>query len=184
MKTDQECVMKKGVMTGCSKVNEKLLEPWFEHYTKHNAFPITFCDFGMSDTARTFCINRGTLLQATGKPFVLPLSPYEETVWTDINCQINESLIPLFEMAHVKDGFAISYSKQNTPQSGVMAFIKNSPIILNWHAWCIKNKEVPDDKTLELLLKEHQFQITQFSEKYYWNSPQKAPAHIAITLVN
>lgn len=176
--------MKKGVMTGCNQNNEHYLQSWFEHYSKHNTFPITFCDFGMSHQARTFCAKIGTLLQAKSQVFALPKSPYEETIWTDINCQINQSVGPLFEMALVKDGFAISFSKQNTPQTGIMAFTKNSPIILNWQAWCIKNKEVPDNKTLELLLKENNFQLTQFSEKYYWNTSQKPPAHIAIILVN
>lgn len=176
--------MKKGVMTGCNQTNEKHLQSWFQSYSKHNTFPVTFCDFGMSETARTFCETNGNLLKATGKAFALPLSPYEKTIWTDINCQVNEFLAPLFEMAHVKDGFAISYSKQNTSQSGVMTFTKNSPAILNWQAWCIKNKEVPDDETLEFLLKENNFRLTQFSEKYYWNGAQKAPTHIAITLAS
>lgn len=176
--------MKKGVMTGCNQANENHLQSWLKHYSTHNSFPITFCDFGMSVSARTFCEKNGTVLKATGKASALPLSPYDETIWTDIKCEVNAALAPLFEMAHVNDGFAISYSKENRPRSGVMAFMKNSPVILNWHAWCIKNKEVPDDMTLELLLKENNFHITRFSEKYYWVGTQKAPAHIAISLVN
>ncbi|MCP5505500.1 MAG: hypothetical protein H7A38_01280 [Chlamydiales bacterium] len=176
--------MKKGVMTGCNQTNENHLQSWLEHYSKHNSFPVTFCDFGMSESGRAFCEKNGTVLKATGKASALPLSPYDETIWTDINCEVNASLAPLFEMAQVKDGFAISYSKENRPRSGVMAFTKNSPVIVNWHAWCIKNKEVPDDKILELLLKENNFQLTQFSEKYYWIGVQKAPAHIAISLAS
>ncbi|QVL57797.1 MAG: hypothetical protein KFB93_01600 [Simkaniaceae bacterium] len=174
--------MNQGVMTGCNQSQEHYLKHWFENYSKHNNYPVTFCDFGMSEKARTFCIQNGTLLKAPSKAFALPKSPYENTIWTDINCEIKQTLIPLFEMTSVKDGFAISYSKEQAPKSGVIAFKQNSPVILNWQAWCIKNKNATDESTLDLLLKENAFQITEFSEKYLWTGPLKAPPNTVIHL--
>ena len=171
-------------MTGCDKSQESYLKPWFENYSRHNNYPVTFCDFGMSEDGRNFCTKHGTLLKATSKAFALPKSPYENTIWTDINCQVKQTISPLFEMALVKDGFAISYSKQNIPQSSVIAFKRNSTVVLNWQACCIKNKNATDESTLDLLLKENAFQITQFSEKYHWTGPLKAPSNIVITLAS
>ena len=112
--------MNQGVMTGCNESQENFLKPWFENYSKHNNYPVTFCDFGMSKEARTFCKQHGTLLKASAKIFALPKSPYENTIWTDINCEIKQTLCPLFEMTSVKDGFAISYSKNRAPQKGLI----------------------------------------------------------------
>ena len=175
--------MTKGVMTGCNQTNEKHLESWFDHYSKHNSFPITFCDFGMSEKAAAFCKANGTLLKAEEKLLALVQSPYDKTIWTDINCQINATIEPLFEMAHVKDGFAIYYSKQNIPQTGVIAFTKNSPVISRWQDWSIKNNQTPDI-SLDNLLKKNTFQLTRFSDKYYWDSAQKTPTHITINIVH
>ncbi len=169
-------------MTGCEKSQEKFLKPWFENYTKHNDYPVTFCDFGMSEKAAAWCKQNGTLLKAKSKAFALPKSPYENTIWTDINCVIKQTIGPLFEMSQVKDGFAISYSQAQTPLSGVIAFTQNSPVISSWQEWCIKNKNGTDESNLSLLLKENAFQITQFSEKYHWIGPLKAPPNTAISL--
>ncbi len=176
--------MSKGVMTGCDKTQEKFLKPWFENYSKHNNFPLTFCDFGMSSEASAWCQQNGTLLKAKSKAFALPKSPYENTIWTGINCIIKQTLLPLFEMSLVEDGFAISYSSQKVPQSGVVAFKQNSPVILNWQAWCIKNKNATDESTLDLLLEENTFLITQFSEKYHWTGTMKAPSNTVIILAS
>ncbi len=174
--------MNQGVMTGCKESHEKYLESWFENYSKHNNYPVTFCDFGMSEKARTFCKKHGTILQASSKVIALPKSPYENTVWTDINCEIKQTLCPLFEMTSVEDGFAISYSKQQQPQCGVIAFKRTSPVILNWHACSIKNKNETDENTLNFLLKEKTFLITHFSERFLWTGPSKAPPNTTISL--
>jgi hypothetical protein len=52
----------KGLLCGCDAQQEWLLPWWWERYSKHNAFPVTFIDFGMSEQARTFCRLRGELI--------------------------------------------------------------------------------------------------------------------------
>lgn len=174
--------MIQGVMTGCDQLHEEHLESWFENYAKHNNYPVTFCDFGMSEKGRSFCVKQGTLIQASSKVMALSKSPYEIAVWTDIHCVIRQTLCPLFEMTAVDDGFAISYSKKEVPQPGVIAFKQTSPVILNWYDWWVKNKNETDENTLKYLLKEKPFQITQFSDKFLWVGPLKAPPNTAISL--
>lgn len=49
-----------GVLVGCNKSQEWLLSWWWEHYSRHNQFPVAFADFGMTQEARSWCAERGS----------------------------------------------------------------------------------------------------------------------------
>ncbi len=54
--------MKKfGVLCGAEKSQEWLIPWWWSRYREHNAFPVTFIDFGMTDEMRSWCGERGTV---------------------------------------------------------------------------------------------------------------------------
>jgi hypothetical protein len=50
-----------GVLCGAEKSQEWLLPWWWSRYREHNAFPVTFFDFGMTDEMRSWCAERGEL---------------------------------------------------------------------------------------------------------------------------
>jgi len=50
-----------GVLCGAEKSQEWLLPWWWSRYREHNAFPVTFIDFGMTEEMRTWCSERGNL---------------------------------------------------------------------------------------------------------------------------
>ncbi len=80
-----------GIIVGCDQSQEWLLPWWWHHYSTHNAFPVAFVDFGMSERAVAWCDRRGTYLALP--PKICPiksLSPeehkrfsphFEEGVW-------------------------------------------------------------------------------------------------------
>lgn len=52
-----------GVLVGCDAKQEWLLSWWYSHFRKHNpACNIAFADFGMSEEARNWCKDKGTLI--------------------------------------------------------------------------------------------------------------------------
>ena len=58
----KRCAEKKfGVLCGAEKSQEWLLPWWWSRYREHNAFPVTFFDFGMSEEMKTWCAERGEL---------------------------------------------------------------------------------------------------------------------------
>jgi hypothetical protein len=64
-----------GIIVGCSKNHEWLLEWWWLHYNMHNEFPVTFVNFGdMSPQAKAWCQRKGTLIPLTHaiESFVVP----------------------------------------------------------------------------------------------------------------
>lgn len=220
--------MDKGVMTGCNAEQEWMLKWWWKHYSKHNNYPVTFCDFGMSTSARIWCQEIGTLhtfdpstIKLSRNPkagwndttsrsawekrafwfaktFVLPESPYEATVWTDLDCEIVGSIAPLFTLTQEGDRFAIAHdSKENILQAkknktmqeksaqlqaGVFAFKKDSPVIPAWIDYCLKHlsTENSDQTALSHMQAATPFDITTISNKYNWLAPEHPSPHAVI----
>ncbi|MBS0620081.1 MAG: hypothetical protein JSS61_01300 [Verrucomicrobia bacterium] len=54
---------KRGVICGAERGQEWLLPWWWERYTEKNRYPVTFVDFGMSDEMRTWCKERGDVVE-------------------------------------------------------------------------------------------------------------------------
>ncbi|MCB1109774.1 MAG: hypothetical protein KDK64_02245 [Chlamydiia bacterium] len=50
-----------GVIVGTDETQEWMLKWWWEHYSKHNDYPVTFFDLGMSKSAHTWCASKGTV---------------------------------------------------------------------------------------------------------------------------
>ncbi|MCB1080645.1 MAG: hypothetical protein KDK69_02380 [Chlamydiia bacterium] len=212
-----------GVLTGCEESQEWMLKWWFENYSKHNTLPVTFADFGMSASARSWCEKRGNVISIPPqelqnaknapwadkvpgyiwnhrtiwfcKPLAFLKTPYETTIWTDIDCEIIKNITPMFSLAEVPDGFAIRYDKQEYEkyykehsilkhearcyQAGVIVFKRYSKVINNWAKYCFtqNNQEYSEQSALSHLLSEKPLDITHFSDNYHWfQSDTKNPS--------
>ena len=71
-----ESIIPRGVIIASSKEQEWLLPWWWENYSKHNAFPVTFVDFGLSEDGKSFCRQKGELVEI---PFFPSIGKKEET---------------------------------------------------------------------------------------------------------
>lgn len=87
------------------------------------------------------------------KPFAFLQSPFSKTLWIDLDCEIKESLSPLFHTLSFGLEIAIAREPLHTQQtqktldlllpgevvynSGVVAFIKKAPILEKWLDLCI-----------------------------------------------
>ena len=60
-----QIVQDKGVLCGADETSEWLLPWWWSRYKERNSFPVTFCDFGMSEAMRTWCSQRGQVVSVT-----------------------------------------------------------------------------------------------------------------------
>jgi len=210
--------MDKGILTGCDQRQEWMLKWWWTNLTKHSNVPITFCDFGMSPSARAWCQSKGAVITQSEemfpikdlnkhvanppwkekitprmwdhrpiwfyKPLVLPKSPYDRTLWIDVDCEVKETLAPLINLPLTKDCFAIRQTSEKDNegarkigylgphvsgvQAGVILYEKDTPVIPAWIDRFLKNHpmEFSDEHCLGQLLHENPFEITYFSPLY------------------
>jgi hypothetical protein len=197
-----------GILCGSDAGQEWLLPWWWERYAEHNAFPVTFVDFGMSDQGRSFCRERGesVLLDRDDsfvsmreeidlervrtwegfygktlwpcrrhwfkKPFALLHSPYEKTLWLDLDCEV---LGPLSEI--------FSYCSKDTPialvrelreevkfNGGVIVFMHGTEIIRRWAQDALTRNDCfwSDDALLSALIQEMEVPVAELPEHYNW----------------
>lgn len=134
-----------GVVVGFNWGMEVLLPWWWQHYSRHNSFPVTFFDLGMTPAAARFCKERGSLIKVKipfsflskrmdvpshwekrtreegiyylnqyrrlswfKKPFCLLHTPYQNTVWLDLDCQVRADLFDLFLYAENDQGIGLA----------------------------------------------------------------------------
>jgi hypothetical protein len=148
-KWGQKIVGPRCVVTGCDATHEWMLSWWWKHYNKTNSYPVVFADFGMTQQARKWCRERGTLLTLSQKykrnwfkkPRAILESPYKIVIWVDLDCEVRKDLNPLFLHAdkgigvtkdpytpfckkHVKMGKAVA--------TGVVVARHGHPLIVKW----------------------------------------------------
>lgn len=116
------------------------------------------------------------------KPFALQNSPYERTVWIDLDCQVRQSIAPLFPYTIDKnaDGFSvvlIEHEQNHYQNSGVLAARRHSPVT---HAWAenarTKNHLFQgDDDLLVSTIRENHYKTSFFPMTY--NYPTILPGY-------
>src|SRR5580692_7422515 len=51
-----------GILVGADVSQEYLLPWWWDHYSRHNSFPVTWIDFGLSEQMKDWCREKGELI--------------------------------------------------------------------------------------------------------------------------
>ena len=200
-----------GIITGLSRNLEWLLPWWWEHYTAHNSYPVLFADFGLSETAKTFCKERGTLLSIDDfpfekepspstrqawekdygktiwesrpvwfkKPLALISSPFEKTLWLDIDCKVQGSLAPLFKTLGKEIDIALLHCLKDSPflakgilryNSGAIAFKKNALIIHQWIQTALEEQDhLPgDEECLSFAIHKNHPKLKELPPLFNW----------------
>ena len=213
-----------GVIVAADITQEWLLPWWWEHYRKHNSYPVAFIDFGMSFEKKKWCQERGCFLsfplcsdlvkeekevdldivgdwnQNYGilhwdsryswfkKPFACLKTPFERTLWIDIDCEIRASIEPLFSFGESFPFLSLAREQvsNNKPyplySSGVIAFRHKAALIAEWAKSCLEHtgKFYADDIFLSYLLDKKGIAILEIPPTYNWSRCQKdlSRAHI------
>lgn len=118
------------------------------------------------------------------KPFALQKSPYEQSLWIDLDTRIKKDLSPLFST--IDSNFAIAptsdrYKKfaniiglhlpnEQTYNAGVILFHRDSPTLHKWAKYIpSRNGEFLGDETLlDRIIYEENLPITHLSRNYNW----------------
>ena len=220
-----------------------MLPGWYSHVRKQHPYtPIAFGDFGMSEDAKQWCQERGTLIEASKipsylppplheigwlyngkkwtckntayhpdrfvffrKPYLMQQSPFDRTIWLDLDCQVLKSLKHLVSIPLSTNQFAICIAqpkhrffmratedlqKKLQPEtiavlcynSGVVVFEKKSPLLDVWsylvtHAG---HNFGYDDHVLSFAINYYHFNVTLIPSRYNWPIHCRPNANAAV----
>ena len=199
--------MSQGVIVGCDSQMEWMLAWWWQHYSRHNALPVAFVDWGMSEEGRQFCANKGVLLNLSGtydfispkskisqdlierweenyqgdvwgprmswfrKPFAMAQTPFEKTIWVDLDCEIVGSLKHLFRKIHPHSGMALAREGHDSGyNSGVVVYTRDSPLLHQWMDGCVhfNHAFLSDQDVLSFIIESNGVEIIELPEEYNW----------------
>ena len=104
------------------------------------------------------------------KPVAMTLSPYNTTVWIDIDCEICGSIANFFQILTDKSHFAVAKWPTQNPHynSGVVVFKKNTQVIQEWIDTCITQHAITDDWALTHLIQSEKLSITELPLEWNW----------------
>jgi hypothetical protein len=109
------------------------------------------------------------------KPFALLQTPFKETIWLDLDCEILGPLTHLFNKLHRHSRMALV--RDNTGpfeevgyNSGVVVYDAKSPLLTHWAATCIRknNEFLGDQEVLTHLIQEGDIEVAELPGKYNW----------------
>ncbi len=210
----------RGIICGADSSQEWLLPWWWERYSAENAYPVTFCDFGMSQEAKEWCTKRGEVIAIPfdptlvtpyedvdpllvkqwetcytstvwdfrpvwfKKPFALLQSPYKRGVWLDLDCEILQSIEPLFEFCGAQEQLGImreftwqhllKFDPAIVYNSGVIVFEHGAPIIEQWAEGSVTLNHLfwGDEVLLSHLIQQMQLDVFELPGIYNWRLSQ------------
>lgn len=109
------------------------------------------------------------------KPFALLQTPFKETIWLDLDCEVLGSLKHLYRKLHRHSRMALAQNHtrsfdETTYSSGVIVYDVKSPLLTHWAASCVRNNHqfLNDQEVLTHLIQESQLEIAELSPKYNW----------------
>ena len=116
------------------------------------------------------------------KPFALSQSPFDQTVWIDLDCEIKADIGPVFEYCH--DGFGVIADEPHYEKwcnemgilngagydTSVVAYTKESQVLKSWvettHEW--KEEFWGDDRILSHVIEKGGYKVDTIPEE--WSS--------------
>lgn len=210
--------MERGVIVATDSHMEWLLPWWWERYSCCNSLPVVFVDLGMSLDVKAWCQERGEVITLEEKVFVKekssewgncygesysqarqawfkkPLaclkSPFQETVWMDLDCEILSSIEPIYQF--LKEGKEVAaaldplgFISDEIPSAfngGVLVFRKDSLIIQKWASLCLQESDQywGDDRILSSVIHELQEKVAILPPMYNWRVSEGVPFYAKI----
>ena len=133
------------LITGGDALQEWMLPWWYGNARRHSRLPVVFADLGLTSRALAWCRERGEVVRSgvraacpfLAKPLVLMQSPYAESLWTDLDCEILGPVEPVFGETHSEIGVVRDVPGASDPvQAGVLVVRHGSPTVLEWAGLC------------------------------------------------
>jgi len=124
------------------------------------------------------------------KPFALLQTPFEKTVWMDLDCEVLDSIAGLFRTNGVALSRETEASQKNEKlldgevlyNSGVIAYKRGAALIQLWAEEALKSNHhfCGDQELLSRLIFKNKLTISEIPERYNWRMSQGFNLHAVI----
>lgn len=120
------------------------------------------------------------------KPFALIQSPFEKSIWVDLDCEVRKPLNSVFSEFDTPEGFAIAPTTESfqkfsrilglhrldeaTYNTGFVAYKHLSPVMQKWveNTYSRPHEFMGDENVLNRTIYEEKFAITKLPLTYNW----------------
>jgi hypothetical protein len=109
------------------------------------------------------------------KPFALQETPFDETIWIDLDCEVTGPLAPLFNKVHVHSKMALARDTGPSTQeegynTGVIAYHRTSPLLTLWTelSFLHNDRFLGDQDALSFLIHSENIEVAELPSKYNW----------------
>lgn len=108
------------------------------------------------------------------KPLACLQSPFDETVWIDIDCEVCGPLSPLFGSLAKETELAVVREQHGDYNSGVLAFRKQASFLKTWAQLCLEHNDryMGDQNALTELILKKKIRIKELDPRYNWRMIQ------------
>lgn len=122
------------------------------------------------------------------KPLACLQSPFERSIWIDLDCEIRGSIAPLFDLADHPSGIALTKDSFDEPityqifNSGVIVFRNKLPLISEWANQSLQLNHLfrGDQELLSYLIAKQQLKIAELAPIYNWSRCQEDHSNVII----
>jgi hypothetical protein len=105
------------------------------------------------------------------KPLACLLSPYQKSLWIDLDCEVRGSLKHLLDYADHPAGIALAKDHREGYNSGVIVFRHGIPLIETWadESFELNHIYAGDQDILTKIIIDHQLSIADLPTIYNWS---------------
>lgn len=117
------------------------------------------------------------------KPLACLRSPFQKTVWLDLDCEVLGPLQFLFQVCAHPSGIALAKDQiAPTYNSGVIAFQRGAPVIKEWESQSLEKTDAfrGDQDLLSHIISDQNLSICELPSIYNWNVGYGINAHTVI----
>ena len=112
------------------------------------------------------------------QPFALQQSPFNETLWVGLDCEVTGNLKPLFSKVHAYSKIALTKSQEQY-QTHLMAVHRTSPILSRWAELCQwhNNRYIDGAEALTTLIQEEEVEVAELANRVSGLGPEALIFH-------
>lgn len=108
------------------------------------------------------------------KPSALLLSPFERSLWIDLDCEVTGPIEPIFEVLDSEADVGLVRDRRKNRwvsySSGVVLFRQKASIIADWAKLCLKKQNcyMGDENVIAHLIRKGGYRIQELPDTFNW----------------
>lgn len=104
------------------------------------------------------------------KPLAMLQSPFEKSVWMDLDCEVCQPIDGIFEGIEKGKLGVVRVEKRGMYNSGVVVFDQESPLLRAWAKACLEEHGdvIGDETVLSQIIRKKKYPFMEVGKEYNW----------------